>query len=148
MPDYAYTGKDRTGRPVEGTIFADNSAIAAGKLREMGLALDRVRPIEYRRESQNLWKIFVETFVYPVSSGVPLKALVVFYRQFATMIDAGIPLYQSLATLEGQTRNPKLAHILRECQKQVEKGGRLSEVFAAYPWVFSELQLEMIRAAE
>ena len=148
MPDYAYTARDRTGRPVEGTIFADNSALAAGKLKELGLALERVRPIELRREPLNLGKIFMETFVFPVSSGVPLKELIVFYRQFATMINAGIPLYQSIVTLESQTRNQKLKGILRECQRQVERGGKLSEIFSAYPWVFSELQVEMIRAAE
>ena len=148
MPDYAYTARDRAGSPVEGTIFADNSALAAGKLKEMGLALERVRPIELRRESQNLGKIFIETFVYPVSSGVPLKELIVFYRQFATMINAGIPLYQSLVTIENQVRNQKLKGIVRECQRQVERGGKLSEIFAAHPWVFSELQIEMIRAAE
>ena len=63
-------------------------------------------------------------------------------------INAGIPLYQSLVTLENQTKNPKLAEILRGCQQQVQKGGKLSDVFAAYPWIFSELQIEMIRAAE
>ena len=148
MPDYAYTAKDRNGRPVEGTIAADNSALAAGKLKEMGLALERVRAVAYKRPKPNLGQIFVETFVYPVSSGVPLKELVVFYRQFATMINAGIPLYQSLATLEGQTKNRKLKEILGECQRQVERGGKLSEVLSSYPWVFSELQLEMIKAAE
>ena len=148
MPDYAYTARDRTGRAVEGTIVADNSALAAGKLKEMGLALERVRAVEYRRPRQNLGQIFFETFVYPVSSGVPLKELIVFYRQFATMINAGIPLYQSLATLEGQAKNRKLRQILSECQRQVERGGKLSEVLEAHPWVFSELQIEMIKAAE
>jgi type II secretory pathway component PulF len=64
------------------------------------------------------------------------------------MIGAGIPLYQSLVTLESQTRNAKLQGILRDCQKQVQSGGKLSDVFEHYNWVFGEMQVEMIRAAE
>ena len=148
MPEFSYTATDKTGKMVEGVIYADNSALAVGKVRELGFTPAKVRALEYKRAKSNLGQIFVETFVYPVSSGVKLKELAVFYRQFATMIKAGIPLYQSLVTMEAQTRNAKLKGILRDCQAQVQSGGRLSEVFSAFPWVFSELQIEMIRAAE
>ncbi len=148
MPEFTYIARDRAGKTVQGTISAANSALAVGKVRELGFTPERVRAIEFRREPGSISRRFAENFIYPVSSGVPLKDLAVFYRQFATMINAGIPLYQALVTLEGQARNPRLAGILRDCQKQVQEGGRLSEVFAAYPWVFSELQIEMIRAAE
>lgn len=173
MPDFTYTARDRTGRVVEGTIEAANSALAAGRIREMGYEVERVRivgaanagdaagsrsPRPERSSSReradsgernsSMSQRAKESLVYPVVSGVVLKDLAIFYRQFATMIDAGIPLYQSLITLEGQTRNPKLREVLRSCQRQVEMGGKLSDVFAEYPWVFSEIQIEMIRAAE
>ncbi len=162
MPDYSYTAKDRNGRVIEGTIEADNSAIAAGRVRELGYEVERVRAMDPRAarsphaaeperggaSSQTMGQRAKENLVYPVTSGIGLKELAVFYRQFSTMIHAGIPLYQSLVTLEGQTRNEKLKEIIRSCQRQVEVGGKLSDVFAGYPWVFSELQLEMIRAAE
>jgi type IV pilus assembly protein PilC len=148
MPEFTYIAKDRTGRIVEGTIYADNSALAAGKVREMGYFPEKVRALQVVRRRVNLAQKFAEAFIYPVVSGVKLKELALFYRQFATMIDAGIPLYQSLVTLENQTKSPKLAEIIRESQEQVQRGGRLSEVFQSYPWVFNELQIEMIRAAE
>jgi type II secretory pathway component PulF len=168
MPDFTYTARDRAGQVVEGTIEAANSALAAGRIREMGYEVERVRAVDSRttgraREerphsptpplphsptSSTLGQRAKEKLVYPVISGVVLKDLAIFYRQFATMIRAGIPLYQSLVTLEGQTRNAKLKEVIRSCQRQVEMGGKLSEVFAAYPWVFSEIQIEMIRAAE
>lgn len=148
MPDFAYTGKDKTGRPVEGVVYADNSALAAGKVRELGFQPDRVRPVEMPRSNTSLKRRFAENFIFPAANGVPLKELALFYRQFSTMISAGIPLYQSLVTLESQVRNPKLKEILHQCQRQVESGGKLSDVFANYSWVFSELQIEMIRAAE
>lgn len=170
MPDFAYTARDRTGRVIEGTIEADNSALAAGRVRAMGYEVERIRaagsaygaprretprsesgvapPAPNNGGASGLGRRAKETLVYPVVSGVMLKDLAVFYRQFATMIHAGIPLYQSLVTLEGQTRNAKLREVLRSSQRQVEMGGKLSDVFAEYPWIFSEIQIEMLRAAE
>jgi type II secretory pathway component PulF len=154
------------GQVVEGTIEAANSALAAGRIREMGYEVERVRAVDspggsVRRQKRPRGEVGMrmpggttvsqrakENLVYPVISGVLLKDVAVFYRQLATMIHAGIPLYQSLVTLEGQTRNPKLKEVLRSSQRQVEMGGKLSDVFVAYPWVFTEIQIEMIRAGE
>jgi type IV pilus assembly protein PilC len=148
LPEYSYTAKDRSGQLIEGTVSADNSALAVGKVRELGYFPEKVRALTAPKRDVSFGQQFKETFIYPVSSGVPLKDLAIFYRQFATMINAGIPLFQSLATLETQTKNPQLAGILRDCQRQVGAGGKLSDVFSNYSWVFSELQIEMIRAAE
>jgi len=148
MPEFNYTARDRTGKTVVGTVYADNSALAVGKVREMGYEVEKVRAIDPRPQRVGLGRLFAENFIYPVVNGVPLKELAAFYRQFATLIDAGIPLYQALVTLEGQTRNRRLQGILRDCQAQALAGGRLSDVMAAYNWVFSELQIEMVRAAE
>lgn len=91
---------------------------------------------------------FKEAFIYPINSGVVLKELAPFYRQFATLINAGLPLYQSLVALESNTKNAKLKEIARAAQEQVQAGGRFSDVMAAYPWIFQPLQIEMVRAAE
>src|SRR5689334_16860907 len=137
MPEFTYTARDRAGSVVEGTIEAANSALAAGRIREMGYEVERVRAVggasarsarperSARRDGgdpndrgQSMGQRAKEGLIYPVVSGVVLKELAVFYRQLATMINAGIPLYQSLVTLEGQTRNPKLQEVLRNCQRQ------------------------------
>ncbi len=97
---------------------------------------------------KSLWQRFLETMVYPIFSGVVLKDMAPFLRQFATLINAGLPLYQALAALEGNTKNPKLKEIAREGQKQVQAGGRFSDVMMAYPWIFQPMQVAMIRAAE
>jgi type II secretory pathway component PulF len=149
MPEFSYTARDRGGRRIEGTIQAQNSAIALGRVREMGYEVEKVRAVEYIAPPKaSIGRRFAENFIFPVSSGVPLTALAVFYRQLATLINAGMPLYQSLLTLEAQTRNKHLQGILRNCQQQVMMGGKLSDVFNAYPWVFNELQIEMLRAGE
>lgn len=93
-------------------------------------------------------QMFRERVVYPIFAGVVLKDLAPFYRQFATLINAGIPLYQALSALESSTKNPKLKEIARAGQRQVQAGGRFSDVMAAYPWICSPMQVEIIRAAE
>ncbi len=94
------------------------------------------------------WQRFVEMFVYPIRSGVVLKELAPYLRQFATLINAGLPLYQSLVALESNTPNPRLKEITREAQRQVQAGGKFSDVMAAYPWIFQPMQVAMVRAAE
>jgi type II secretory pathway component PulF len=86
--------------------------------------------------------------VYPLFSGVVIKDLAAFYRQFATLIGAGLPLYQSLIALESNTQNAKLKEVARAGQLQVQAGGKFSDVLAAWPWVFKPVQVELIRAAE
>ncbi len=93
-------------------------------------------------------QLFRERVINPIFAGVVLKDLAPFYRQFATLINAGIPLFQALSALEASTKNPKLKEIAREGQRQVQAGGRFSEVMAAYPWICSPMQVEIIRAAE
>ncbi len=106
-------------------------------------------PLGARGEpAKSAGQLFKETFLYPIISGVVLKDLVQFYRQFATLINAGLTIHQSLSSLEATTQNPKLQEIARAGMKQVQQGGRFSEVMAQYPWIFNSLQLEMIRAAE
>lgn len=148
MPQFAYTGRDRSGRTVQGVVEADNSAIAVGRVREQGVEVERLRPVAPSRRDAGIARRIAENVVYPAVSGVPLKALAVFFRQLATLINAGIPLYQALTTLEHQTKNAKLQGILRDGHRHVLEGGRLSEVLERYNWVFSPLQIEMIRAAE
>ncbi|HZO88940.1 MAG TPA: type II secretion system F family protein [Chthonomonadaceae bacterium] len=96
----------------------------------------------------SLWQRAKETLIYPIFSGVVIKDLAPFYRQFATLINAGLPLYQALVALESNTNNRKLKEIARAGQAQVQAGGRFSEVMAAYPWIFPPMQIELVRAAE
>jgi type II secretory pathway component PulF len=157
MPEYIYIARDRQGQLVEGTIVAENSAMALGKVRQMGYEVEKVRSVEQAAKERagvapahpaGLTRRFQENFLFPAASGVSLKELALFYRQFATLIHAGFPLYQALVTLESQTKNRRLKEVIRASQRQVQAGGKLSDVFAAHSWIFSELQLEMLRAAE
>ena len=137
--------------PVRATTPA--VALSAASQREVsgGVERGRIARIPYGKDGrpeQSLGRRLTELIVYPVVSGVVIKDLVAWYRQFATLIGAGLTLYRSLSALEENTKNPKLKEIAREASRQVEAGGRLSDVMAAYPWVFSPMNMEMIRASE
>ena len=161
MPEYSYIARNRQGEQVEGSVIADNSALAAGKVQSLGLILEKVRAksegtiheVSIKKEQDRInpdiaHNAFMESIVYPVASGVPLKTLALFYRQFATLIAAGLPLYQALGNIRSQTTNKHLASAIDEMQRMVESGGKISDVMARNVSVFSEMQVEMIRAAE
>lgn len=148
MPEFLYVAIDRIGRNVAGTIQADNSAIAAGRIREMGYTVERVRAIESHRRAEGIGRRFVESCVLPVTCRVPIGDVAVFFRILGIMMRSRLSFHDALIHMERQTRNWNLKGILRDAHQHVAAGGRLSDVLAAYPWVFSETQVEMVRTAE
>lgn len=86
--------------------------------------------------------------VGPVVGKVPISQLMFFFRQFGTMLDAGVPLVQTLETLSGQGRDPRLNHIVKELKGHVLEGRPISAGLQRYPEVFTPLQVSMIRAGE
>ncbi len=77
-----------------------------------------------------------------------LNSLVIFSRQFATMIDAGIAIVRCLDILEGQTKDPVLKPAVAQCKKDVKGGLSLTDAFSKHPNVFSRLYVNMVKAAE
>ena len=76
------------------------------------------------------------------------KELVVFTRQFATMIDAGLPLVQCLEILSGQGDNKQFRKIQKEIKNYVEQGGTFSEGLRKHPKVFDDLYVNLVAAGE
>jgi type IV pilus assembly protein PilC len=79
---------------------------------------------------------------------IKLSDLVVFSRQLATMINAGLPIVRALYVLSEQTENPKLKDVLVIVRKDVEAGSSLSQALEKHPEVFSRLYVEMVKAGE
>jgi type IV pilus assembly protein PilC len=131
--------------PMAGATYRSPAPAEAGRgaegRRDAAYSLGALGP-------RPIWQRFKEVMVYPLFSGVVLKDLAAFYRQFAALIDAGLPLYQALVALEGNTQNQKLKEIAHAGQERVQAGGRFSEVMERYPWIFQPIQLAMVRAAE
>ncbi len=136
MPLFAYTAIDGSGRTVHSTMEADNEQLVLAKLRDQSLHCTDIKKASARK---------------PLSIGkkkVKLKAIVIFSRQFATMIDAGIPILRCLDILVGQTKDPTLKEALEAVAQDVKGGLALNEAVAKHPTIFSKLYVNMIRAAE
>jgi type IV pilus assembly protein PilC len=111
-------------------------------------AVERPGSAGLEEREKPLPQLFMERVINPIFAGVALKDLAPFYRQLATLINAGIPLFQSLSALESSTKNPKLKEIARAGQIRVQAGGRFSDAMAEFPWICSPMQTEIVRAAE
>src|SRR5881227_3142108 len=115
MPDnYTYKVRDKGGNVVTGTLVADNEALVLQRLREQGFT-----PLEVGREKKGF-------NIELTKKKVKLKELAVFSRQFATMINSGLPILRALAILSDQTNNKELARVLGECRIDIEQGSSLS----------------------
>jgi type IV pilus assembly protein PilC len=135
---YAYRVRDRRGSMVTGEIQADSRDLVLAKLREMEYI-----PLEVKKKSAGLKKEF------SLRPGrVKLKALAVFSRQFATMVNSGLPLLRTLAILGDQTESKELAKVVGEMRLEVERGSSLSETMEKYPKAFNKLYVAMVRAGE
>ncbi|MEO5356406.1 MAG: type II secretion system F family protein [Nitrospirae bacterium YQR-1] len=85
---------------------------------------------------------------FSMGGSVSDKDLVVFTRQFSTMIDAGLPLVQALDILSEQSENPFFKNIIREMKLEVEGGATFSDALKKHPKVFDELYANMVQAGE
>ena len=137
MPLYAYTAIDTAGRTVRSTIEADNEQLVLAKLRDQSLHCTDIKKTNAKAGQKSFGK-----------KKLKLKALVVFSRQFATMIDAGIPILRCLDILVGQTKDPTLKECLEAVTADVKGGLTLSDAMVKHPLVFNKLYVNMVKAAE
>lgn len=138
MPLFAYNAIDASGRTVKGTIDAETEQLVMVKLHEQKLHIVGVSRERGGGGGPKLGR----------PKKVKLHTLVVFSRQFATMIDAGIGIVRCLDILEGQTKDPAFRPVLTAAKKDVKGGLSLTDAFAKHPAVFSRLYVNMVRAAE
>jgi len=163
---YSYQAKDRTGRTVTGALDAPDERQAAQEIRDMGYFPMRLAvqpggaaafsgpsaasPPEARpmppAMSPGRW--LLAHLVFPLWSGVGLRDIALFYRQFSAMIGAGVPIYQCLETLVRQTGNGVLRGQIRKISARVLEGGMLTEAMSEFPWVFTNFHRAMITAGE
>jgi type IV pilus assembly protein PilC len=137
MPDtFQYKVRDRAGQVVSGTIVADNEALVLQRLREQGLT-----PLEVGKQSRGL-------NIELSAKKVKLKELAVFSRQFATMVNSGLPILRALSILADQSSNPTLKKTLAACRTDVEQGASLSQAFQKHPKIFNDLYVSMVRSGE
>jgi len=145
MPTFSYKARDSAGNAVDGCIEAPDTRTAAGKIREMGYW-----PVEVRERGEKIKgpQNFAANAISAIWTGVSVRSLAVFFRQLATMLEAGMTLSQALDSLGRQRGMGRLSGISRKAALHVRGGGRLSEFLGRYPNVFSRVQLALIAAGE
>ncbi|HEU4984471.1 MAG TPA: type II secretion system F family protein, partial [Nitrososphaera sp.] len=140
MAEFTYTVRTANGAIQKGTITAHNKKAAQDSLQQKGFHPLVVREAKGGGLNMNV--------TLPGSSAVKTKDLVVFTRQFSTMIGAGVPILRALSTLKEQSESPGLRAILDKVTNDVQGGASLSDSLAKHPKVFSDTYVNMVRAGE
>jgi len=139
MATFKYAVRDRAGKAVEGTLDGDNKDAVSSKLRSMGYVI-----VSLEQQGGVLASLNSITF----GTGVKIKDITIFSRQFATMIGAGLSLTKCLSILGQQTESPALRVIITQIGKDVESGQSLSDAMSKHPKVFPPIFVNMVRSGE
>ncbi len=158
MPKFNYVALDARGQESEGVIDADNSNHAIRQLREAGYFPTNVteagkgggtktaaKPKKTASASATKEKKGIVLFE---KKTVKSKVLMVFTRQLATLIDAGLPLLRSLTVLGNQEKDPVLKGAISVLADSVQGGSTFSESLAQHPKIFNKLYINMVKAGE
>lgn len=139
MANFVYKVRDRTGKIFTGNMEGENRSSIVSRLREMDYFITSVS----EKRKNILFSKQVNLF-----QSIKLRDLTIFYRQFATMVNAGLTLVNSLDILIEQVENKALSNNITAIKSDVEAGSTLADAMAKYPQVFAELYISMVRAGE
>ncbi|MFH1996143.1 MAG: type II secretion system F family protein [Candidatus Omnitrophota bacterium] len=141
MPKFKYSVKDPDGKSLSGIVEAGNTGEVVDGLRKKGFLILSVK----EEAAGGFFGMKGGSFF---AKKVKMDDLVIFARQLATMVDAGIPLVSGLDILGQQEEKPVFRSVLLSVRDSVETGSSLSEAMAKHKNVFSELFINMVRAGE
>jgi type IV pilus assembly protein PilC len=134
---FNYKVRDRSGNLVTGSLVADSEGLVLQRLREMGYT-----PLDVTKVKKGLGAFEIG------GKKVKLKQLAIFSRQFATMVNSGLPILRGLSILSEQTESRELSRVLVAARLDVEQGSSLSQSLQKHPKVFDDLYVSMIRSGE
>lgn len=136
MTQFKYVAQGAQGNSFSGEISAATREAAIAAIRQQGNKPINVTEAKAAKKSISFGK------------KVKIKDLVIFTRQLATMINAGVPIVKSLATLQAQTENKYFKDSIGQITKKVESGTGLSEALSDYPKIFPTIYINMVKAGE
>ncbi len=145
MPEFYYEALERGGKQVKGTIEAANEDVIIDKLRGMGYYPLKV--VQQKSTAGDV-DIFALPGIRNVMHRVKFKHVMVFTRQLATLIDAGLPILRALYILTEQVESVIFKEKISQIAKSIEGGSSLSEAMSKHPKVFDNLYVNMVRAGE
>ncbi len=137
MPTYTWQGKTKLGEIKKGELAADNMAIARLQLRKLDILPARIQLKRVKTAPR-----------FAFGKKISRKSIVIFTRQFATMINAGLPLVQCLTILGNQQENAAFSRVINQIRENVESGQSLTESLKKHPKVFDELYVNLVEAGE
>ena len=135
MPLFEYTARNSTGQIQKGQLEAQSTEEVSAHVRKNRMILVSVRQAP-------------KAIKLGMGPRIKTRDIVIFTRQFATMINAGLPLVQSLTILAQQSENKALQDVTRAVVYDVEAGNTLADAFAKHPKAFSDLYVNMVAAGE
>ena len=136
MPKYVYSARPATG----GDIKTGEMEVKTKDEVMAFLHKQKMIPVSVREKDTSL--------SFTIGTGISTRDIVIFTRQFATMINSGLPLVQSLDILAEQTENQKLRKVIQSVLYDVESGNTLADAMGRHPKVFTELYVNMVAAGE
>jgi type IV pilus assembly protein PilC len=135
---YDYKVRDRSGSLVTGRLVGDSETLVLQRLREMGMT-----PVEVKKAGTGL-----KTEINLRPGRVSLKQIAVFCRQFATMVNSGLPILRALSILADQSQSAEFGKVLIQVRTDVEQGASLSGAMSKHPKAFNALFVSMVKAGE
>ena len=142
MPTFLWEGKTAQGKAMKGELEAPSLEAVFALLRDRRI---RPAPSRIREKGTGLER---ELSIPGLGEKVKPKEVSLFTRQFATMIDAGLPIVQCLNILTEQSENKLLRKTIRSIQRDVEGGSTLADALAKHPKIFDDLYVNMVQAGE
>jgi type IV pilus assembly protein PilC len=138
MPVYQWVGTNRKNETRKGEMEASNERTVRSNLMRL-----RITPTKIKKKPKDLFENV--SWLQPT---VKEKDIILFARQFSTMIDAGLPIIQCLEILHAQQNNKTFKRMIKEIKEQVESGATLAEALKRFPKHFDDLFVNMIAAGE
>ena len=136
MPTYKYIAIDKDGKRIEAAHSAESEKVLVSTLSANQLTIVSIT------EQKKSMSIFQKR------ARIKSSDLILFSRQLATMVNAGLPLVQGLDTLVEQMENPSLKTLVKKLETDVEGGESFSQALSKHPKVFSDFYVSMVRAGE
>jgi len=134
MPTFTYTARDQKGAIKTDTIEATNREDVVQQLRRLRLNVVKVEEASKSKQK--------------TAGSIAMRDVVIFTRQFSTMINSGLPLVQAIDILSKQTENKALSAVTRQVVFDVESGHTVADALAKHPNAFSDLYVNMVAAGE
>src|ERR1700716_3512893 len=139
MPSFAYRAYSESGQRQDGTIDAAGTSAAEQALWSKGLRVVRIVPARPKKTLPDYFPT-----LYQISGA----DIILFTRQLATFVSAGVPMSRGLSTIAQETASPLFRRVILSVLDDLERGQNLSEALAQHPRVFSTLYIDLVRVAE